>query len=259
MAPRIKQFLASSAAKKIYLGAVILAVLFFAFNDLLLPWYVNSGGILKVPSVIGRRFEDAQRMLDSIGLEARMGEIRPDRTHPEGVVVDQNPSAGHEVKRGRRIYLGVSGGEQLVEVPNVRGRSLRDARFALEREGLRLGAAQYEHSEEYPENTIVEQAIIPGARVKRDTYVSVVISKGSGSQDVTVPDLTGKTLGEAEALLTQANLKLGNISYMPSSDLLPNTIVEQFPRGGDTVSKGQPVDLFVVQGGEPTRQEILEN
>lgn len=257
MAFELKRVLASPRVRKAFLLLALLSVLFFVCNDVLLPWYVNQGGIIEVPSVVGRSFDDAKQYLDSVGLEARVGEIRTDRTHREGIVVAQNPIAGHQVKRDRRIYLSVSGGEQMVVVPGIRGRSLRDARFALEREGLQIGAIDYKPSEEYPANTIMEQAISPGSKVKRDSYISIVVSQGSVSQEVIVPDVSGKTLSEAEGLLSNSNLKVGNITYLPSSELLPNTIIEQFPRKGETVAKGQAIDLFVVQGGE-LKKDVFE-
>jgi len=62
------------------------------------------------------------------------------------------------VKHGRRVYLTLSGGEVMAIVPQLRGRSMRDAKFALERYGLQLGSISFEPSTLYPENTIVAQS-----------------------------------------------------------------------------------------------------
>ncbi len=258
MKPVLKDMLASGMAKKVYLVLAICLVFFVVCNDFLLPWYVNQGGILIVPPVVGMKFEDAKHLLDSLGLEGRKGDVRLDREHPEGVVIVQNPIAGDRVKIGRRIYLTVSGGELLVTVPSVKGRTVRDARFVLEREGLKLGAVEYQPSDSFPQNTVMEQGIAPGTRTKRDKYVSIVVSQGSLSQKVTIPDLSGKTLTEATNLLTSMGLKPGNISYVPSMDLLPNTVVDQYPRGGELVGIGSAVDLIIIQGGEK-KKELLEN
>lgn len=258
MKPSIKEMLASGVAKRVYLVLAIGLVFFVVCNDFLIPWYVNQGGILMVPSVVGMNFDDAVRVLDSLGLEARKGDVRMDREHPEGVVIIQNPVAGDRVKSGRRIYLTVSGGELLVTVPSVKGRTIREARFVLEREGLKLGAVEYQPSDSFPQNTVVEQGVAAGTKIKRDKYVSVVVSQGSLSQKVTIPDLSGKTLTEATNLLASIGLKPGNISYVPSMDLLPNTVVDQYPRGGELVPLGSAVDLIIIQGGEK-KKELLEN
>jgi beta-lactam-binding protein with PASTA domain len=257
MKVNLKKYLLSDFAKRLYLVLAIFLGLFVVCNDFIMPWYVNEGGGVIVPSVVGMGFDEGKAMLDSLGLEGRKGDVRLDREHPAGIVIIQNPIAGARVKKGRRVYLTVSGGEIMVPVPNVKGKSLRDARFSLEREGLKIGGIEYQTSDDFPAGTVMEQNIPPASMVKRETYVSVTVSQGSLAMKVAAPDLVGKTLTEAEALLTKIGLKPGNITYVPSADLLPNTVVDQYPRAGELVETGKAVDLIVVQGGEK-RKDIIE-
>jgi serine/threonine-protein kinase len=254
----VKAFLASRGAKWAYLALGLCFAFFVALNDFVLPWYVHSRGTVTVPSVVGMQFVAAKAMLDSLGLECRKGDTRQDNEHAEGMVIVQNPLEGIVVKRGRRVYLTVSGGEILGEVPNIKGRTLRDAKFALEHEGIKLGTIQYLPSDQYPLNTVMDQGVPPGTKLKRGKYVSVVISQGSVAEKVTVPDLRGKTLADVQKILTQVNLRLGNVTYIPSVELLPNTVVDHFPAAGALVPNGQPVDLVVVQAGEKSKQ-LFEN
>ncbi|HEY6191999.1 MAG TPA: PASTA domain-containing protein [Bacteroidota bacterium] len=247
----------SRRAKRIYLLLLAFSILFFVCNDIILPWYVNQGGIVEVPSVLGVPYDDAVKSLATLGLEGRKGDVRLDKDHPAGLVIIQSPFPGEKVKRGRRVYMTISGGEQLVAIPSVKGRTLRDAKFALERQGLKLGTVEYRPSDSFPQNTVIEQAPGAGATAKRDAFVSIVVSQGNTFQKITVPDVTRKSLTEAKALLAASGLKLGNITYIPSTELLPNTVVEQFPLKGELVSSGQAVDLFVVQGGERNK-DIIE-
>ncbi|MEE9187682.1 MAG: PASTA domain-containing protein [Bacteroidota bacterium] len=239
--------LTSSVAKRIYLGMAVVVLAFSLFDNVLMPLYVNQGGTLQVPDVVGLPFEQAHRLLDSLDLEARQGYIRSDPNHPEGTVLQQNPIAFSAVKPGRRIYLTLSGGESIVEVPILKGRSVRDARFKLETRGLRLGTVRYKTSREFPENTIIEQTVPSGTKIRQGSQISVVVSKGSNVNRIAVPRLTGKSLPEAERILKRRNLKLGQITYQGSSEFLPNTVIDQFPRSGDIVNIGRAVDLFVVQ------------
>ncbi len=234
--------------KKVFLGIGLFFLLFVVCNDLILPWYVQHGSTTEVPDVVGMSLENATRALDSVGLEGRQGDVRPDREHPAGTVVIQNPLAGHEVKEGRRVYLTVSGGEESVNVPSIRGRTLRDATFLLERTGLRLGEVSHSASDDYPVNTIIEQGRVPGAKVRKDTRIDVIVSLGPVSQSIAVPPLAGKSLSEAKKTLELAGIALGNVTYIPSADLLPNTVIEQYPQAGELVEAGQAVDLVVVQG-----------
>jgi beta-lactam-binding protein with PASTA domain len=239
-----------SLVRKIFIGIALFFVLFVVCNDFLLPWYVEHGSTVEVPDLVGLTLEDASRRLDSLGLVGKQGDVRPDREHPAGIVVIQNPLAGHAVKKGRRVYLTISGGEETVDVPSVRGRTLRDATFLLERTGLRLGEVSHAPSSEYPVNTIIEQGYAPGAKARKEARVDVTVSLGPVALSIAVPDLNGKTLGEAKKLIETAGITLGNVTYIPSPDLLPNTVIEQFPHAGELVEAGQAIDLVVVQGAE---------
>jgi eukaryotic-like serine/threonine-protein kinase len=227
---------------------------FILLNYILLPAYVRNGGTLTVLDVSGIPFDSARAILDGQGLQAIQAETRPDPDRPSGTVINQNPQGGAIVKHGRRVYLTISGGEGQVVVPSLRGRSTRDAKFALERYGLKLGGINYATSSNFPENTIIEQSIAPDSRVARGTVVGVTVSSGREMRQIEVPQLVGKSTTEAEKLLMNAHLKVGNISFQPSFDLLPNTVVDQFPRAGEMVNEDQPVDLFIVKAGKPTEE-----
>lgn len=253
---RTTAFLGRHPHALITLGSLVL--FFLLMNYVILPWYVNHGSRLAVPAVGGLPLEEARRSLMNAGLQPVEAEVRPDPTHPAGTVVTQNPAGGAIVKEGRRVYLTVSGGEIRVTVPLLRGRSLRDAKFALERFGLSLGGVSEQNSDTFPEGTIIQQMPPADTRVARGTRVALIVSKGSLREDTTVPQLAGKSLGDAEKLLEQAGLRVGHITYQPNFDLLPNTVVDQFPRAGEAARFGDPIDLFVVQVGAPQDEKPSE-
>ncbi|HTO92957.1 MAG TPA: PASTA domain-containing protein [Bacteroidota bacterium] len=249
----IPQIVRKPWVRKLSIAVAAAIALFLLLNNLALPLYVNHGGTLAVPGVTGLPLADARAQLETAGLQAVEAETRPDPDHPPGTVIFQNPAAQAKVKPGRRVYLTMSGGEALVVVPQLRGRSLRDAKFALERYGLQLGAVSYEPSTVYPENTIVAQSLGADARAARGSRVSVSVSAGSAaSGGVSVPNVVGRTVNEAEKLLLAQKLTVGNITYQLSYELIPNTVVEQFPRAGESVPLGGKIDLFVVKAGRPT-------
>lgn len=228
-------------------GFVVLVVL---ANYVVLPWYVYHGGTLTVPDVTGMKVEDAMKKLDDLGLVGIQAETILDNNYEVGTVVSQNPRPNAVVKYGRHVYLNICGGEVLVTVPALRGRSLRDARFALERNGIVLGEIHYAASDSLPANTVMGQTLAPNSRVRKGTSMDVVVSVGRGVLAVEVPDLTGKTLVEAERLLARMGLKIGNVTYQVNPDLLPNTIVDQFPVAGAPADSTRRVDLFVVKVGK---------
>jgi beta-lactam-binding protein with PASTA domain len=235
--------------RKIKLGLFIIIVLasFFVCNDILMPWIVQSGNTTTVPSVIGMPLESAQHLLDSLELTPMQTEARPSDVYPPGRVVIQTPNPGTTVKKGRRVYLAISGGEQLVSVPNLKGKTVRDAKFALERNNLTLGTISYTLNDSFPANTIIDQSVQPEAMMRRSARISVVVSQGARVDRVAVPEVIGKPLTEAGRILANHGLKIGTVNYQPSTGLLPNTVLDQFPRPGEFIEHGQKVDLFVTR------------
>ncbi|MEW6062374.1 MAG: PASTA domain-containing protein [Bacteroidota bacterium] len=222
----------------------------FIMDSFVMPWYVNKGGTLTVPNVVGLKEETARKLLDSLHLEPKIGDTRPDNTYPVGYVVAQNPEPQQVVKTGRRIYLTISGGEQLVVVPSLRGKTIRDSKFTLDRIGLNQGGIQYQTSLEFPEGTIMAQDIPPGSKVKRGTYIGITISAGESIDSIYIPSLIGKTLTEAQKILRTKGLRVGNIIYQVNEEMLPNTIIDQLPRENEIVTTKKEVDLFVAQAPE---------
>ncbi len=237
--------------------AAALTAVFFLMDDVVMPLYTAQGSTTSVPSVVGLSVQEAKDAIRKAGLEPKEAETRPDKNFPVGSVSFQNPPADAVVKFGRGVYLTISGGEILVTVPALRGKSLREATFSLERVGLRIGEVRYEPSDESFMNTIISQNIEPERKVRSGSSIGVVVSQGKAGEKRAVPNVTLKSLADARKLLLQAGFQVGAISYQISQDLLPNTVIEQFPRAAEMALYGQAVDLFVAQKGDP--QTTLEN
>jgi serine/threonine-protein kinase len=242
-------------AKRTFVFFGIILILFFLMDDIVMPRYVQQGETTHVPEVVGMEVEEALKIIAEAGLEGKEAEVRPDKNYPEGTVAAQTPPSGAEVKFGRGVYLTISGGETLVTVPSLRGRSLRDAQLALERFGLKAGETTYKVSTQFPENTVIDQYPAQGASVKSGASVSITVSQGPIADRVPVPNLTKKSLGEAERLLLQAGLTVGNVTLQVNNDFLPNTVIDQYPRHGTFAVRGEAIQLFVTQRGE----QPLEN
>src|SRR6186713_707929 len=160
--------------KKISIFAGTLIVLFFLVNSVIMSWYVKHSDTAKVPKVIGMNYMDARKIIEDEGLEIKQGDVKYDENIPIGQILDQNPPADENVKYGRRVYVTICGGEQLSEVPNLKGKSLRDAKFTLEQRGLKLGETVRKNTNEFPEDYVISQIIQPGSKVKRNSTLDLI-------------------------------------------------------------------------------------
>jgi serine/threonine-protein kinase len=112
---------------------------------------------------------------------------------------------------------------------------------------LHLGSISPVSSETYFQNTIVDQTTSPGEKVAKGSTIGIIVSTGKASKALSAPDLTGKTVSEAQRIVERDGLRIGRITYQKGLNLIPNTIVDQFPRAGEAVVAGAVIDLFVAR------------
>ncbi|WP_431997437.1 Stk1 family PASTA domain-containing Ser/Thr kinase [Streptomyces fungicidicus] len=99
---------------------------------------VSKGSPVDVPDVTGDDLEDARAGLEEVGLKVKIAPERVNSEHDAGQVARQNPGEGRQVAEGDTVTLTLSKGPEMVEVPDVVGDSVDDARSRLEGAGFRV-------------------------------------------------------------------------------------------------------------------------
>ena len=135
--------------------------------------------------------------------------------------------------------------EKIVEVPSIVNLKLDAAEKVIEKEGLILQVVSSKYSETEPLDYILSQTPLPGEKVKTGTIIKAVIS--NGSQNVSVPELTGKSFEDAISILDSIGLSLGDISEKEDSSAVGD-ILSQDPAPGTILPPGAPVKLTVSLG-----------
>ena len=78
------------------------------------------------------------------------------------------------------MTLGVSRGipPDYYIVPDVVNLSLRRAKEAITKTGLRVGDINYEYQPELLKNTVIDQSMTSGMRVSFPAEINIIVSKG---------------------------------------------------------------------------------
>ncbi|MCB9209893.1 MAG: PASTA domain-containing protein [Ignavibacteriales bacterium] len=227
------------------IATALLAIFAFIADIFIMPWYVKSEEV-KVPNVVGMSKEQAFDLLSESKLNVIIEGPRYSEEFPVDHIIYQKPEAGSIVKVNRRVYIVVSGGIPITKMPNVLNRTLRDAKNTIERLGFEIAEITQVKSEE-PANTVIEQYPKEGGSLKKGTRVELKVSVGPNIGMVRVPDLLGLSFKEAETILASNSLIIGKITYQDSRNLLPNTVVAQFPAKNSLINTGETVDLFITK------------
>jgi serine/threonine-protein kinase len=211
---------------------------------------LNLGGAeVAVPELIGHNADESEKLCADAGLAMKtVGSVK-ESSLPEGFVVQQDPEPGITVRKGRTVKVRVSAGLAEVHVPNVGGRTLRQAELVLTRIGLNLGEVTNVHDDTVPTDHVIDQTPKPRTKVKRGTKVNLLVSLGSEEATILMPvNLVGLTVEEAAKALTSYELRVGQVSTEPSANVPAGRIVRQTPDIGVQTKKGQPVDVVVSSG-----------
>ena len=241
----LKEKLTSRLAIKLYIILSSIFIVVFILDAWIMPMLVHSRSEIMIPNVAGKRADEAMRILDDADLTPI---VLDTVAHPKietNHVVYQDPIAGNIVREGRNVFLTVSGGEERIIMPNLAGRSLRDARIALEHLDLKVGKISYEASDMPPE-TVVRQTVAPGKRIRRNAVIEVIVSGGENAQ-VEIPYVIGLNLEDAQRKLIDNGLRPGAIQYRQSNSWVPSTVIGQSPPAGDFIAPNALIDLTVTR------------
>jgi serine/threonine-protein kinase len=190
----------------------------------------------EVPDITGLSMEEAKALLTA----RKLGWVVKDSVYSDTVkrdyIVSQDPAAGEEVAPGKKISIILSLGSEKTEVPDITGMTKDKAIAELRRRGLQLVVEEQKKDSGAPEGQILSQKPAAGQRVDPGTKVSVVISVGS--EIAIAPDLVGKTLGEAMAMLDTLKIRI---------DVTDGTNNQNAKVVGQDPSAGKELDSKVVK------------
>ncbi|MBT3151766.1 Stk1 family PASTA domain-containing Ser/Thr kinase [Streptomyces sp. CHD11] len=200
-----------------------------------------------VPSVVGDQVEDAKAELESEKYEFVVEvEEKVDAQEP-GTVLEQDPGLGEEVEKGTTVTLTVAKEEAKSTVPDVTNRSCDDAKAQMTANDLVGNCTEEEVDDPNQVGKVLRTTPSANTQVDKNSQVTIVVGKAKQNEKVNVPNVNGQTLGDAQRMLQEAGLAVGNVG--PAQD--PNSrVIASDPGQGNPVDKGTAVNLVTVdQGG----------
>lgn len=238
------------------LAAIVLIFLLGFLFLQSLSWFTNHGSYLKVPSVAGKKVNEAVKYLEDQGFDVIITDSVYNDKIPLNTVKKQLPDAGATVKVNRTVFLNINPVSlPMVEMPRLEGLSYRFAIERLVKNHLRLGDTTARP--DFMKGTVLEQnyngnKVLPGDKLLWGTKVDLVIGGGLVQEQILVPDVYGLTLEDAKAELQAKGITLAAV--LPSgsiTDTLKAFVYKQNPEVKNDESKnnymqpGQTMDLWI--------------
>ena len=168
-----------------------------------------------------------------------------------GVVLQQSPNEGIEVKKGREIVLTINQGDEPVKIPEVAGMTEDDAVEALRNMDL-IPKVVTVMDEEVGQGYVIETDPAEGSEVDAGSQVTVYVS-GGPEENISVPAVIDKSLDAARAEIIAAGLTVGELIPQDDSDKPANTVIETNPLPGVKVASGTKVDITYSSGQQSVK------
>ncbi len=133
-------------------------------------------------------------------------------------------------------------------VPDVRGKSLADARTVIADAGFLLGTVAYDPASTSATGSVTAQSPEAGGTAKAGSSVSVTLA---GQPPVKTPKVVGLDAKQAESALAAVGLQLGATTDRYDATAAAGVIVSQSPSDGADADRGSSIAVVLSKGPEP--------
>ncbi|WP_418276659.1 Stk1 family PASTA domain-containing Ser/Thr kinase [Isoptericola jiangsuensis] len=211
-------------------------------------WYTaGPGAWTTVPTgVVGEAADDAQAALDAQELDSRMQDTYHDDV-AAGDVVSSDPAPGEDVRRDGVVTLVVSLGVEMLTVPaDLVGLDQAEATAALRSAGFRTPDVKGTYDDAAPSGEVLDVSVASGSVQRHDT--DVVLTVSDGPAPVRVPQVVGRSKGEAEDDLAEAGLDVAYADEEHSTEVAEGHVLSQDPEQGTDAHRTDTVTLTLSAG-----------
>ncbi len=223
-------------------AGVGVAVLFF----LIILGISSLFGGKEVPDFYGKNFDEiiAAKEYEDYDFEPIYEQFSDGK---EGCVFKQDPAAGTKAKKGVTIRLYIAKSGEGKTVPDFEDQNYQSTCDSLESMGFVVKAVPVTDSEK-PVGNVINTDPPAGTSLMEGSYITVYYSSSASTGVLfDMPALEGKNISEAEKILKENGLTLGEVKTVDSS-VEKDKVVSQSIEKGTPVQKGDTVNLTVSSG-----------
>jgi len=223
-------------------GLAVIGVIIFSV--LMLKVITRHSKELAVPDFSGMTVAEAQKVAKkhNVRIEVTDSVFLPRVTR--GSIFRQNPTAGTNVKKNRRILLTINSVEpKRINMPALIGFSFRQAKAELEAKNLNVGKLIY--ADDIATNNVLSQFykgrhIEPGTPVEAESYIDLELGLNSEQNMTHIPSVMGFSYLTARDIILDNSLNIGNLAFDASvqtyADTISSFVIKQFPEPSDSLA-----------------------
>ena len=221
------------------------AVIFLILLDFVVLPAIVEVPMVTVPDVLRLSAKAARQRVSAKGLRLLIRDSVYSERAATGEIVDQDPAPGQRIKRARRVFVDISRGRRLYDVPDVTGGSQREAGLQLQGGQLVVGRVRFASHTRIPQGVVIRQDPSAGKKVPLGTRVDLQISSGSPTTPKRIPNLVGLSIEVVEDTLRKYELRLGQIENRIDNQKPVGTVLAQTPDHRQRALRRSRIDLVL--------------
>ena len=210
-------------------------------------------GMTRVPRIVSMDEESAKNKLAEKKLNYIVTGAEYDSLIAEGCVLIQAMEVGSLVPVNSNLEVIISAGAECYDVPYLVGMNKDEAVELLE-----ISFFEYEIVEEYnsviASDCVISQSVSGGTELEKGSVINITISKGRDPEKTysfdgeLMPDLSGKTLEEAQTICESYGILLKVTDYEYNDELATSCVITQSVEVDETISADTVVELVLSKG-----------
>ena len=233
----------------IIITCIIAGLLIIGAGAILIVSNINNKEV-KIPDVSDLTIVEAEEELKKAGLEVALETEKIESDDIEaGKVVKTSPAIGRTVKKGTKITLYESTGQEEIELEDYVGENYLEVKVRLEDVlGLKVLVEKRNISDltEDKENIILEQNPKAGSKVSKGSTVTLYIPNMNYYPDMVTEQWTED---DVRTFAAKYNLNL-EVSHQESTTATPGTVIYQSRKSGSVISENVTFSVIIAKAPE---------
>ena len=224
-------------------GVIVLTLIIVFF---VVPRFSNSKAV-EVPDCTNLKVSACEKKLQAKGFEvnSKIKSIPSDKID-KNRIVKTDPAKGRSVKKGTKVTIYKSSGEDTIELEDYKGQNANSVKTLLETKyGLTVNIEKKDVEDkerEYDDDEIIGQSLESGSKVKKGDSLTLYIPNLVDE----FPDMAGEgwSLSDVETFCNKYGLVLEKVEQETTA-YAEGTVISQSRTAGTTIVKGTTLKVTV--------------
>ncbi|WP_025157648.1 Stk1 family PASTA domain-containing Ser/Thr kinase [Leifsonia aquatica] len=217
-------------------------------------WYFGSGpgSLVQIPKLVNVAPDAAAAQLKELGFQTKEAP-EYSTTVNKGLVSSTAPGEGASAARGSLVTIRISQGPAPITLGALAGKTLDEAKAEITGKKATVGNTVEQFDGQVPAGTVISASgaldgrdLSQGGGYFESATVDLVVSVGA------IPDVAGKSVGDATAILAKVNLKVGQGPESYSDTVEKGDVIAAHPQS-DVVHPNDTLLLETSKGPEPVQ------